>query len=87
MPLLPLAIAGLCAALYLMGLRWMPEKRRHVYAYAGLIAFALLAIGIAGCGGGSGGGGGGGSTRTINAAYGGDTNYSSSSGSAMVTIQ
>jgi hypothetical protein len=92
MPAVPLAIVALCAALYLVGMRWMPEQRRRAYAYAGLIAFALLAAGIAGCGGSSntsGGGGGSGSgpgTRTINAVYSGDTNYAASNGSISITI-
>jgi hypothetical protein len=92
MPAVPLAIVALCAALYLAGMRWMPEQRRRAYAYAGLIAFALLAAGIAGCGGSSntsGGGGGSGSgpgTRTINAVYSGDTNYAASNGSISITI-
>jgi len=56
-----------------------------MYAYAGFVAFALLAVTIAGCGGG--GGGGGGHTATIKANYTGDTNYAASSGSATITIQ
>lgn len=87
-PWMLIGILALCAAMFLAGARWMPENRRHAYAYAGMIAFVLLAIGIAGCGGGGGGGGGGGNgTRTINAAYSGDSNYSSSTGSTTVTIQ
>jgi hypothetical protein len=64
----------------------MPEKRRRTYAYAGFLAFALLAAGIAGCGGG-GGGGGGGHTATIKASYVGDTNYAASSGTTTITVQ
>jgi hypothetical protein len=86
-PWMLVGIAALCVAMYFAGLRRMPEKRRHACAYAGMIAFALLAIAIAGCGGGGGGGGGGNGTRTINAAYSGDANYSSSTGSTTVTIQ
>jgi uncharacterized membrane protein YgcG len=88
----PLAIVALCAALYLVGMRWMPEQRRRAYAYAGLLGFALLAAGIAGCGGSSNTSGGGGSsgsgpgTRTINAVYSGDTNYAASNGSISITI-
>ena len=92
MPAVPLAIVALCAALYLVGMRWMPEQRRRAYAYAGLLGFALLAAGIAGCGGSSNTSGGGGSsgsgpgTRTINAVYSGDTNYAASNGSISITI-
>jgi hypothetical protein len=62
----------------------MPEKRRRTYAYASLLAFALLTAVIAGCGGG---GGGGGHNVTIKANYVGDTNYAASSGSTNVTVR
>jgi hypothetical protein len=62
----------------------MPEKRRRTYAYAGFVAFALLAVTIAGCGGG---GGGGGHNVTIKASYVGDTNYAASSGTTNITVQ
>jgi hypothetical protein len=69
------------------------DARRRRFAYAGA-AFAMIAVAaLAGCsgssgsGGGGGGGGGGGSSRSITAAYSGDTNYSSSSGSTSVTVQ
>ena len=83
-PWLPLALAFASIVCLLLGLRWMPEKRRRAYAYAGFLVFALLAVGIAGCGGG--GGGGGGKTVTIKASYSGDTNYVSSSGSGTVAV-
>jgi len=84
-PWLPLALAFASIVCFLFGLRWMPEKRRSAYAYAGFLAFALLAAGVAGCGGG-GGGSGGGKTVTIKASYSGDTNYGSSSGSGTITV-
>ena len=67
------------------------DARRRRFAYAGA-AFAMIAVAaLAGCSGssgsGGGGGGGGGSSRSITAAYSGDTNYSSSSGSTSVTVQ
>jgi len=82
-----LALASLL--LFALGLRWVPARRRRAFAVASLVAFVVLAGVIAGCGGGSsggGGGGGGGGTRTINATYPGDSNYSSSSGSVSITV-
>jgi hypothetical protein len=88
MPVIPVLAALLSLVLFAMGWKWMPEKRRRAYAYAGLVAFALLAVGIAGCGGGGGGGGtNGGKTVTINASYPGDTNYSGSTGSTTITVR
>jgi hypothetical protein len=90
-PAIPLVLFALGLILFLALVRWVPENRRRAYAYAGLVAFALLAGVIAGCGGGGsssgGGGGGGGSTRTIKATYSGDTNYSTSNGSTSIQIQ
>ena len=83
-PLAPVVVALLSLLLFLLGLRWLPEGQRRAYAYAGLVAFALLVVGIVGCGGGGGGGGG---TRTITATYSGDTNYTTSSGSTSITVQ
>jgi hypothetical protein len=61
----------------------MPEKQRRTYAYAGFLAFAVLAAGLAACGGG---GGGGGHTVTIKANYVGDTNYAASSGTTTIRV-
>lgn len=83
-PLIPLVMALVSAALFALGWRWMPAGRRRAYAYTGLIAFALLAAGIAGCGGGGSGSGPG--TRTINAVYPGDTNYAPSNSSTPVAV-
>jgi hypothetical protein len=85
MPVLPLVVALLSLLLFALGWRWMPDNRRRAYAYAGLLAFALLAVGIAGCGSSSGGGGG--RTVTIDASYAGDTNYTASSGTTTITVQ
>jgi Pro-kumamolisin, activation domain/Bacterial Ig-like domain (group 3) len=85
-PWRPLAILALGMVLCVAGMRWMPKRRRHVYAYAGLLAFALLAVTIAGCGGGSSGGGGS-NTRTIGASYTGDSNYAASTATTTVTVQ
>jgi hypothetical protein len=86
LPLWPAVFAALLSAvLFALGWRWMPEKRRPAYAYAGLVAFALLAAGlVVGCGGG--GGGGGSKTVTVKATYAGDTNYATSSGTVLVTV-
>ncbi len=83
-PVLPILFALLSVVLFTLGWRWMPVKRRRTYAYAGFVAFALLAVTIAGCGGG---GGGSGKTVTIKANYVGDTNYAASSGSTNITVQ
>jgi hypothetical protein len=65
--------------------------RRLGYAAVGLLLFAFLAAGFAGCSGSkssSGGGGGGSHTDSITAAYSGDTNYSGSTATAVsVTIR
>jgi hypothetical protein len=84
-PLIPIVVALMSVVLFALGWRWTPQPLRRAYAYAGLVAFALLAVGIVGCGGGSGGGGGG--NRTIAAAYPGDANYTASNGTASITVQ
>jgi len=84
LPLWPAVFAALSAVLFALGWRWTPEKRRRAYAYAGLVAFALLSGGlVVGCGGG---GGGGSHTVTVKATYAGDTNYATSSGTVQVTV-
>jgi hypothetical protein len=85
LPLLPTLFALLSIVLFALGWRWMPEKRRRTYAYAGFLAFVLLAVTIAGCGGG--GGSSGGHTVTIKANYVGDANYAASSGNTTITVQ
>lgn len=86
LPRIPLALFALALTIFLVLIRWMPQQRRYVFAYPGLIVFALVATLIAGCGGGGGGGGGDGNTMNISAAYPGDTNYSSSNGSIPVHV-
>ena len=54
MPVVPLMVALVSLLLFALGWRWMPEGRRRAYAYAGLVAFVLLVVGIAGCGEGAG---------------------------------
>ncbi len=83
-PTLPFVLLAMALVLFLALVRFMPENRRRAYAYAALVAFALLAGVVAGCGGG--GGGGGTKNVTVTGAYPGDTNYMSSSGSTSVTI-
>jgi hypothetical protein len=87
MPLIPFYLVALSALLFALGWRWIPQPRRRVYAYIGVVAFALLAVGIVGCGGGSSSGGGGATSRTITASYAGDTNYGGSSGTMSITVQ
>ena len=69
--------------------RRAPASTRLRYAAAGLILFACVAAGIAGCSGGGGGGGGGGShADSITATYSGDANYTGSTSAAVtVTVQ
>lgn len=87
-PRIPVIVALLSLLLFALGMRWIPQTRRRAYTYAGLLAIALLVGVVAGCGGGSSSGGGGGSgTRTIGAAYSGDTNYTASSGTAQIIVQ
>jgi hypothetical protein len=83
-PVIPLVAALASAALFALGLRWIPAGRKRAYAYAGLVAFVLLAAGIiAGCGGSSGTGPG---KRSIKASYPGDTNYTGSNTTITITI-
>ena len=90
----PLLGAALLAfVLLILAQRAAPLQRKWArlgYAAAGLLLFAWLAAGIAGCSGSkSGGGGGGGHTDSITAVYSGDANYSGSttSAAAPVTVQ
>jgi len=86
-PIAPILAALLSLLLFALGLRWIPRARRRAYAYAGLLAIALLVGVIAGCGGGGGGSSGGGSSRTITASYPGDTNYVGQTGTVSITVQ
>jgi hypothetical protein len=88
-PVLPLGIVSVLLIVLLAMQRRLSIGKRLGYAFAGLILFACVAAGIAGCSGSGGGGGGGGShTDSITAVYGGDTNYTGSTSSAVpVTIQ
>jgi subtilase family serine protease len=86
-PRIPLLVAFFSLLFFALGLRWIPQTRRRAYAYVALFAIAALVGVVAGCGGGGGGGGGGGSTRTIGAAYTGDANYKSSSGTITIQVQ
>jgi len=88
----PLLVAGLLGLVILMlAQRAAPLQRKRTrlgYAAAGLLLFAWLATGIAGCSGSKSGGGGGGHMDSITAVYSGDANYSSStSAAAAVTVQ
>ncbi len=85
-PRIPLLIAFLSLLLFALSLRWISPARWRAYAYVSLLFIALLVGLAAGCGGG-GGSSGGGTSRTIGAAYSGDANYKSSSGTTIITIQ
>jgi subtilase family serine protease len=96
-PALPLWIAAWLLLLFLALARLAaPLQRRRPrlgsrlgYAAAGLVFFACLAAGFAGCSGsGSSSGGGGSHTDSITAVYGGDANYAGSTSAATtVTVQ
>jgi hypothetical protein len=84
---LPLGIVSVLLIAFLAMQRRLSVGKRVGYAAAGLILFACIAAGIAGCSG-SGGGGGGSHTDSITAVYSGDANYTGSTSSATpVTIQ
>jgi hypothetical protein len=90
----PLLVTGwLALVLLMLAQRAAPLQRKWLrlgYAAAGLLLFAWLAAGIAGCSGASsgGGGGGGGHTDSITAVYSGDANYTgSTSAAATVRVQ
>jgi hypothetical protein len=87
-------LVGVVSSLLLM-LLWAVQRRlslgrRVGYATAGLLIFACLAAGFAGCSGSSGSGSTGGKSHTdsITAVYSGDTNYSGSTSAAVsVAVQ
>jgi len=87
-PVLPLGIVSVLLIALLAMQRRMSMGKRLGYAAAGLVLFACVAAGIAGCSGSGGGGGGGSRTDSITAVYSGDANYAgSTSSAATVTIQ
>jgi hypothetical protein len=93
-PRAPFVLVTLAAAIMAMLSFLLAAKLRALrrpFACAGAAFVLVAAAALAGCSGssssGGGGGGGGGSSRTITAAYSGDTNYASSSGSTSVTVQ
>ncbi len=87
-PVLPLGMVSVLLIMLLAMQRRLSVGKRVGYAAAGLILFACLAGGIAGCSGSGGGGGGGSRTDSITAVYSGDANYMGSTSSATpVTIQ
>jgi subtilase family serine protease len=94
-PALPMLIAAWCLLLFLalawhgapLRNKWPGMGKRLGYAAAGLVLFACLAAGFAGCGG-SGSSSGGSHTDSITAVYSGDANYAgSTSAAATVTVQ
>ncbi len=89
MPSVPLGplwiVASLMLILFLLSLKRLPMAKRVGYACAGVVLFACVAAGIAGCG--SSGGGGGTTTPphtdSITAVYSGDTSYTGSTSTAL----
>jgi hypothetical protein len=87
-PALPLGIVSVLLLVFLAMHRRTSLGKRVGYAAAGLVLFASIAAGFAGCSGAHNGGGGGSRTDSITAVYGGDANYTGSTSSATpVTIQ
>lgn len=86
-PLVPMVLLALSLVAFLAILRFRPQGRARALAYASLLAFVLLSVGLTGCGGGGGGGGGGNSkTLTINVSYPGDTIYNNTTGSTSIVV-
>jgi hypothetical protein len=89
LPMVPMGIAAcLFLAIFLLS-RWrLPVAKRRGYVYAGLLLFACVAAGVAGCSGlPKGGGGGGGHTDSITAVYSGDAKFApSTSPAVMISI-
>src|SRR6266851_5440914 len=90
--MVPLWIAAGLAILFLIlaqhAARLQRKWARLGYAAAGLLLFAWVTAGIAGCSGNGSGGGGGGRTASITAVYGGDANYTGSTSPATaITLQ
>jgi hypothetical protein len=91
----PVGIVSVLLIVLLAMQRRLSMGKRIGYAAAGLVLFACVAAGIAGCSGtssgsnGSGGGSGSGPhTDSITAVYSGDTNYTGSTSAATtVTVQ
>jgi subtilase family serine protease len=92
-PTLPLGIVSVLLILLLAMQRRSSTGKRIGYAAAGLVLFACVAAGIAGCSGthsgsGSGGGGSGPHADSITAVYSGDANYTGSTSAATtITVQ
>jgi subtilase family serine protease len=90
-PAAPLmVVVGLMLVAFLVRLRRLPLVTRLGYAGAGLLLFACIATGIAGCGGGSSSSNGGSTTHTdsITAVYSGDSTYGPSTSTAVsIAIQ
>jgi Pro-kumamolisin, activation domain/Bacterial Ig-like domain (group 3) len=89
-PLLPLGVIASLLMVFLAMQRRLSLGRRMGYAAAGLLLYACLAAGFAGCGGSKNSSptGGGSHTDSITAVYSGDVNYSgSTSSAATVTVQ
>jgi len=82
-------VACLMLIVFLLSLRRLPTAKRLGYACAGVMLFACVAAGIAGCGGGSSGGTTPTShTDSITAVYSGDGTYAGSTSAALaITVQ
>ena len=86
-PVLPITLLVFAMIFYLVFVPRLQQTRQRAFAYAGLLVFALLVAGVAGCGGGSSSRPSGSKTVTINASYSGDANYTASSGTTTITVQ
>jgi hypothetical protein len=80
--------AGALLTIFLLTLKRMPLAQRRGYTYAGLLLFACLAAGIAGCSGMKSSSGSGSHSDSITGVYSGDANYTTSTSTAItITIQ
>jgi hypothetical protein len=83
-PIAPMWITALALLLaFLLSLKRLPMARRRGYVYAGLLLFACLAVGIAGCSGMKTASTVTPHTDSITAVYSGDTNFAKSTSTAV----
>ncbi len=84
LPIVPMWITAWVLFLaFLLSLKRLPSAKRRGYVYAGLLLFACVAAGIAGCSGMKNGTGVTPHTDSITAVYSGDTTFATSTSTAV----